>query len=173
MKQPPPEGGSSLSAMAEETLTAPRPTPTPSSSLRVRHALRRRENWREVMRFGVVGLSGYAVNLGVFALAVAVLDMHHLIGATLAFMVAVSNNFWWNRHWTFAAGDGHAGLQAARYMAVNLASFVLQAATLEVLVSGADMPEISSQALSVAVVTPFNFVANKVWSFGRGVRRVS
>lgn len=159
--------------MPEETIAAPRPAPAPSSGLRVRNALGRRDNWREVMRFGVVGLSGYAVNLGVFALAVAVLGLHHLIGATLAFLVAVSNNFWWNRHWTFAAGDGHAGLQAARYMTVNVASFVLQAATLEMLVSGAEMPEITSQALSVAVVTPFNFIANKVWSFGRGVRRVS
>ena len=37
-----------------------------------------------------------------------------------AFCVAVASNFAWNRLWTFDAGDGHAGFQAARFFAVSL-----------------------------------------------------
>ena len=38
----------------------------------------------------------------------------------LAFCVAVTNNFLWNRHWTFRATDGHMGFQAARFFTVSV-----------------------------------------------------
>jgi dolichol-phosphate mannosyltransferase len=128
--------------------------------------MRRRHNWVQLVRFCVVGGSGYAVNLGVFALAVGPGDLHHLLAATLAFLVAVTNNFWWNRSWTFGAREGHAGFQGARFLAVSVAAFVVGAALLELLVSGFGAPEVASQAASVVAATPLNFVGNKMWSFG-------
>ena len=133
---------------------------------RVRQGMGRRHNWVQLVKFGVVGGSGYVVNLAVFAAAVEILDVHHLVAATLAFVVAVSNNFWWNRHWTFGAKDGHAGFQAARFFSVSVAAFVFGAAILELLVNGAGMPEIGAQAISIVAATPLNFVGNKMWSFG-------
>ena len=135
---------------------------------RVRHGLRRQHNWVQLLKFCAVGASGYVVNLIVFTLAVKVLDVHHLVGATLAFIVAVTNNFLWNRHWTFAATGGHAGFQAARFFTVSVAAFVFAAAVLEVLVSGLDFPEVPAQAISIVVATPLNFVGNKMWSFALG-----
>ena len=126
----------------------------------------RRHNWVQLVKFCAVGGSGYVVNLAVFALAVALFDLHHLLGATAAFVVAVTNNFWWNRHWTFGAKEGHAGFQAARFFAVSVGAFLVAAAILEALVSGADVAEIPAQAISVVAATPLNFVGNKMWSFG-------
>jgi putative flippase GtrA len=138
---------------------------------RVRHGLKRPHNWVQLVKFCVVGGSGYVVNLCVFAAAVHLLDLHHLIGATIAFVVAVTNNFWWNRHWTFRAHDGHPGFQAARFFAVSIAAFLLAATVLELLVSVASFPKVGAQAISIVAATPLNFVGNKMWSFGRGVRR--
>ena len=134
---------------------------------RVREGVRRRHNWVQLVKFCAVGGSGYVVNLAVFSLAVKGFDAHHLVAATAAFVVAVSNNFWWNRHWTFSARDGHAGFQAARFFAVSVVAFVFAAAVLELLVTGVDMAEIPAQAISVVAATPLNFVGNKMWSFGR------
>ena len=134
---------------------------------RVRAGVRRRHNWVQLVKFCAVGGSGYVVNLVVFTIAVEVLDLHHLRAATLAFMVAVLNNFWWNRHWTFGARDGHAGFQAARFFAVSVGAFVFAAAILEALVNGAGVAEIPAQAISIVAATPLNFVGNKMWSFGR------
>ena len=134
---------------------------------RVREGVRRRHNWVQLVKFCAVGGSGYVVNLAVFALAVTGFDAHHLAAATAAFVVAVSNNFWWNRHWTFSARDGHAGFQAARFFAVSVAAFLFAAAILEALVNGVEMAEIPAQAISVVAATPLNFVGNKMWSFGR------
>jgi putative flippase GtrA len=133
--------------------------------VRVRSGLRRPHNWVQLIKFCLVGGSGYVVNLCVFALCVEVIGLHHLVGATVAFVVAVMNNFWWNRHWTFKAGQGHAGFQAARFFTVSVAAFLFAASMLELLVSVAGLPELPSQAISIVAATPLNFIGNKMWSF--------
>jgi dolichol-phosphate mannosyltransferase len=133
--------------------------------LRVRHGMRKPDNWFQLGKFLLVGFSGYIVNLAVFAFSLKVLSVHHIAAATIAFAVAVSNNFWWNRHWTFAARDGHAGFQAARFFTVSVIAFLFQLAVLELLVSGPDLPKILAQAISLVLATPVNFIGNKMWSF--------
>ena len=133
--------------------------------LRVRAGLRRPHNWLQLMKFCAVGASGYVVNLCVFAAFVGLLDTHHLVAATAAFAVAVLNNFWWNRRWTFRAWGGRAGFQAARFFTVSVAAFVFAAAVLEVLVSVVGVAEVPAQALSIIAATPLNFIGNKMWSF--------
>jgi putative flippase GtrA len=144
---------------------------SPRVHVRVRAGLRRPHNWVQLVKFCAVGASGYAVNLTVFAICVAALGFHHLVGATVAFVVAVTNNFWWNRHWTFKARGGHAGFQAARFFAVSIAAFVFAASILELLVSVAGVADVAAQAISIVVATPLNFVGNKMWSFAVELRR--
>ena len=133
--------------------------------LRVRHGLRKPHNWLQLGKFLLVGSSGYVVNLVVFTFSLKVLGVHHIAAATIAFAVAVTNNFWWNRHWTFAAGEGHAGFQAARFFAVSVVAFLIQLAILELLVTGPNLPKVLAQAISLVLATPVNFVGNKLWSF--------
>ena len=144
---------------------------THAAHVRVRAGLRRPHNWLQLVKFCVVGSSGYLVNLTVFAICVEVLDLHHLVAATAAFAVAVTNNFWWNRHWTFKARGGHAGFQAARFFDVSVAAFVVAACVLEVLVSVVEMAELPAQAVAVVAATPLNFIGNKMWSFAIELRR--
>jgi putative flippase GtrA len=141
------------------------------AAVRLRAGLRRSHNWVQFVKFCAVGSSGYVVNLSVFAAAVHGLDLHHLVGATLAFMVAVTNNFFWNRHWTFRAREGHAGFQAARFFTVSVVAFLFAAAVLELLVSVLGVREVPAQALSIIAATPLNFIGNKMWSFSLGVSR--
>jgi dolichol-phosphate mannosyltransferase len=136
---------------------------------RVKHGLRRPHNWIQLIKFFAVGGSGYAVNLVVFTIAFNALHFHHIAAATLAFIVAVFNNFWWNRHWTFGARDGHAGFQAARFFAVSTLAFFFALAILELLVRNTGLPEVVAQAISLVAATPLNFIGNKMWSFGRSI----
>jgi dolichol-phosphate mannosyltransferase len=132
---------------------------------RVRHGLRKPHNWVQLGKFLLVGLSGYVVNLAVFTFSLKVLGVHHIAAATIAFGVAVMNNFWWNRHWTFAARDGHAGFQAARFFAISVGAFLIQVTILEILVTGPELPKVLAQAISLVLATPVNFIGNKMWSF--------
>ncbi len=132
---------------------------------RVRHGLRKPANWFALARFAAVGASGYVINLAVYTALVHGAGANYLVAATLAWLVAVANNFWWNRHWTFKAGDGHAGFQAARFFVVSLGAFVVSLALLRVLVVDAGLARVAAQAVAVAAVTPLNFAGNKLWSF--------
>jgi putative flippase GtrA len=132
--------------------------------LRVRAGLRKPHNWVQLVKFCAVGASGYVVNLTVFALCFGVLDMHHLVAATAAFVVAVTNNFWWNRHWTFRASSGHAGFQAARFFTVSIGALLVNLALLETLVT-TGVAELPAQAIAVAMAMPVNFIGNKLWTF--------
>jgi putative flippase GtrA len=128
-------------------------------------AARQPANWWQLLKFGIVGGSGYVINLIVFALLANKFGVHHSAAAVGAFGVAVSNNFLWNRYWTFGPGDGHAGFQAARFFAVSVASLLINLVVLEALVAGAEMGDLSAQAVAVAVAMPFNFLGNKLWTF--------
>ena len=132
---------------------------------RVGAAARRPASWWQLIKFGLVGGSGYLINLAVFAVLSGNLGVHHLVAAVGAFCVAVSSNFFWNRHWTFAAGHGHAGFQAARFFAVSTAALLINLVVLEALVEGGSMGDLTAQAIAVAVSMPFNFLGNKLWTF--------
>lgn len=140
---------------------------------RIHLGSRRPENWVQLFQFAVVGGSGYVINLIVFALLTAGADVHHVLAAVAAFVVAVMNNFALNRIWTFSsqgARDDHAGFQAARFFTVSLVGLGVNLLVLTVLVDALEVPELPAQAIAVAAATPVNFVGNKLWTFGRAGR---
>jgi putative flippase GtrA len=132
---------------------------------RIGAAARRPASWLQLVKFGLVGGSGYLINLAVFAVLVGDLGVHHTIAAIGAFCVAVTNNFLLNRHWTFTAGDGHAGFQAMRFFTVSVVSLAINLMVLEVLLAGTGLGDVSAQAIAVAFAMPFNFLGNKLWTF--------
>jgi putative flippase GtrA len=133
--------------------------------LRLRQGIRRPANWLALVRFSLVGASGYVINLAVFAACVHGLVIDYRLAATAAFLVAVTNNFVLNRHWTFEAADGHAGFQAVRFLTVSLAAFALNLLFLQALVDLAGLPKVGAQALAIVAATPLSFAGNKLWSF--------
>jgi len=134
-------------------------------ALRIGAAARHPANWLQLFKFGLVGGSGYLINLVVFGVLTGALDVHHIAAAIAAFVVAVSNNFWWNRHWTFAAGGGAVHFQAARFFAVSIAGLVINLAVLESLIASGSVGDLAAQAIAVAVAMPFNFICNRLWTF--------
>jgi dolichol-phosphate mannosyltransferase len=131
----------------------------------VGRGLRKPANWVQLVKFSAVGASGYVVNLVVFTTLVRGLGVHYILAAVLAFCVAVTNNFLWNRHWTFAAAEGHMGFQAARFFTVSVIALGFNLLVLELLVR-ADFEKVLAQALAILAATPLNFIGNKLWSFG-------
>ena len=131
----------------------------------MRRGLRKPANWVQLVKFSAVGASGYVVNLVVFTTLVRGLGVHYILAAVLAFCVAVTNNFLWNRHWTFAAAEGHMGFQAARFFTVSVIALGFNLLVLELLVR-ADFEKVLAQALAILAATPLNFIGNKLWSFG-------
>jgi putative flippase GtrA len=123
---------------------------------------------RQLARFCVVGASGYAVNLVVYASLLAA-GIGFAAAATISFLVAASSNYVWNRHWTFRAKQDRLTSQGLRALGVSALSLgANQLCLLALVTSGAD--HLSAQAVAILLVTPFSFVANKLWAFAESSR---
>jgi putative flippase GtrA len=131
---------------------------------RLGRALRHTHNWIQLAKFATVGASGYVVNLAVYVALLKGADLHYLPAAACSFVVAVSNNYVWNRRWTFKHDRGHLYYQGLRFLLVSVVALGLNLALLRILV-GLSVGKIVGQALAIVLVTPFSFSANKLWSF--------
>lgn len=133
---------------------------------RAGRALRRRHNWLQLAKFCLVGATGYAVNLGVYTILVKGFDVHYMAAAVFSFCVAVTNNYLWNRLWTFRGQRGHFYYQGLRFFVVAWCALAANLVALRLLVA-LGMDEVAAQALAIILVTPVNFIGNKLWSFRR------
>jgi dolichol-phosphate mannosyltransferase len=136
----------------------------PGLRARATHALRQRHNWAQLAKFCAVGVSGYAVNLAVYTALLDGANLDYRLAATGSFVVAVTNNYLWNRLWTFRHARGHFGFQGLRFFVVALLAYLGNLVILTLLVE-AGIGEIVSQAIAIVLVTPANVVGNKLWSF--------
>ncbi len=92
--------------------------------------------------------------------------MHYLLAATCSFVVAGTCNYLLNRLWTFRDRRAGVAVQGMRFFVVSLASLVANLLVLHVLITfGAG--KLVGQAVAIVLVTPLNFVGNKLWSFRR------
>ncbi len=131
---------------------------------RTGRALRRPHNWLQLAKFCTVGASGYIVNLTVYALLLRLAGFHYLVAAACSFLVAVTNNYSWNRIWTFRRQRGHVAYQGMRFLVVSALALAANLVFLKALV-GLGAGKILAQAIAIVLVTPLNFAGNKLWSF--------
>ena len=133
---------------------------------RVRLGIRKGKNWMQLVRFGAVGASGYAVNLISFAVLVHLLGVTYWVASPIAYLLGTANNFYWNRRWTFShARESHPVHQAWKFFAVSLLSFGVNYGVLITLVKTTGMEQVLAQAIANAVGMPVNFLGQKLWSF--------
>ena len=120
-------------------------------------------SWRSS---ALVGASGYVVNLVVYVALLDGANLHYRLAATGSFLVAVTNNYLWNRLWTFRHDRGHFGYQGLRFLVVSVIVYLGNLAILTILVE-LGLGKIVAQAIAIVLVTPANFIGNKLWSFRR------
>ena len=140
--------------------------PAPYGHGRLRLALGRSGNWVQLAKFATVGASGYVVNLAVFS-ALVLSDVHYLVAAVCSFLVAVTNNYLWNRLWTFRARAREPRATRAPGSSPSRRSRSSPTSCVCALLVAAGLEEIPAQAIAIVLVTPWNFAANKLWSFRR------
>ncbi|HMH46762.1 MAG TPA: GtrA family protein [Solirubrobacteraceae bacterium] len=142
----------------------------PSAALGARaravRALRRPANWMQLAKFGAVGATGYVVNLAVYTALLRGAGWHYAYAATASFLVAVTNNYLWNRLWTFRDQRGHVAHQGARFFVVALVAYGANLGILAALIAFG-LNKVLAQAIAIVLVTPLNFIGNKLWSFAR------
>jgi putative flippase GtrA len=145
---------------------AERPSAVLAARARAARALRRPANWMQLAKFATVGATGYAVNLGIYTALLRGAGWHYIYAATVSFLVAVTNNYLWNRLWTFRDQRGHVGFQGLRFFTVAVVAYGANLGILSALIA-LGMDKVAAQAIAIVLVTPLNFIGNKLWSFAR------
>jgi putative flippase GtrA len=165
----PREGATSRSASLARIPGEPSAAAESSIALaraRFGRALRRPHNWVQLAKFCTVGATGYIVNLSVYTALLLGAGLDYRLAATCSFLVAVTNNYTWNRLWTFRGERGHVAYQGMRFLVVSLLAYLGNLIWLTGLVS-LGLHKVLAQAIAIILVTPFNFAGNKLWSFRR------
>lgn len=125
----------------------------------------------QLVRFGAVGIFGMITNLAVFAVVVKLLPLHPNLAATAAFLVAVTQNFTFNRLWTFrSAGRAPIGYGPGwtRYLVINLVGFGINLLVLNATIAWAGIANsVPGQALGILSGMGFNFVLSRLLIFRR------
>ena len=152
------------SALELQRSTAP-PSVEIRPHMRLLHGLRHPANWLQLVRFALVGSTGYVVNLAVYALCVHALGIDYHVSAVFGWLAGVLNNFLLNRHWTFDARGGQMRFQAIRFFLVSLVAFGFSFLLLVLFVEVGGLAKVPAQALAVGASMPLNFLGNKLWSF--------
>ncbi len=76
--------------------------------------------WKKVLKFGIVGLSGVLVNEGVLIYLKEFAGMSNILAPVISIEISILNNFLWNDIWTFRAHRSESGFNSWWY---RLASF--------------------------------------------------
>jgi putative flippase GtrA len=112
-----------------------------------------------------VGAAQNLLNIGMFAVGVAC-GLPYLLAAIVAGAVALGASFIANRHWTFHGTDRRVGRQAATYTAVFVAASLGALGVLAFLAEVVELPKILAQALSLALMAPLSYLAQRRLTFG-------
>ena len=131
-------------------------------------SLSERRGLRQFVKFGIVGASGFLVNLIVFTLLQRIVPDHarplqYNIIYSLAFFAGGVSNYYFNRVWTFRS-TGHAVREGAQFLTVSAIALVVG-----LLVSAAVSPWLGHGHKTWLVATlsgiVVNFFLNKYWTF--------
>ena len=130
--------------------------------------VRERRGVRQFVKFGIVGASGFAVNLIIFTLLQRVVPNHMDAGPyyaiySISFLAGGVSNYFLNRVWTFRS-TGHAGKEAVQFMVVSVLALIVG-----LIVSALVAPWLGHghKTWFVATISGIivNFFVNKYWTF--------
>jgi len=124
-----------------------------------------RRGVRQFVKFGIVGASGFVVNLVVFTLLQRGTALPIWLDFSLGFMVGGVSNYFLNRVWTFRS-SGHAGLEGAKFLTVSFLALILGNLVIWVYESVLGQHH-HHTAWLVATLSGMllNFFLNKYWTF--------
>ena len=134
------------------------------------------------LRFMMVGAVGTVVDFGVSNLLIHVFAFSLVLAGTVSFICAVCSNFTLNRYWTYPDSRTKAiHHQLAQFSLVSIIGLGIRVVTLALLepviyrfvqhiaipfqVSTKVIADNLTLALAIAIVTLWNFFANRYWTY--------
>jgi putative flippase GtrA len=124
-----------------------------------------RRGVRQFVKFGIVGASGFAVNLIIFTALQRLTKLPVWLDFDIGFMGGGVWNYFLNRIWTFRS-TGHAGKEGAQFLLVSFAAMLLGNLVIYIVETVLGFHHHHTVWFLATVAGMFlNFFANKYWTF--------
>lgn len=121
--------------------------------------------WKRVFKFGIVGISGIFVNLGILFVLVEFLHLNKDLASPLAIEFSVLNNFIWNDLWTFGTVENQKVSsrwhRLAAFNMVSIGGAVINYAIFLMLTAWFAVYYLAAQLLGILIAFVWNFFVNR------------
>ena len=138
--------------------------------------LTQRRGVRQFLKFGVVGASGFVVNLVIFTVLQWLVPNHAATGPynviySIAFLSGGVSNYFLNRAWTFRS-TGHVGREGLSFMTVSVLALIV-GLIVSAAIAPLPVPFLGhafghghfTWLVSTVAAIVVNFFVNKYWTF--------
>ena len=117
------------------------------------------------VRFGIVGVSGTLIDFGVTWLCKEKLHWNKYLSNSIGFILAATNNYTWNRLWTFESQNSEIFREYGSFVLIALIGLGLNNFVTWLLHEKAHWNFYLSKLVAVGVVVIWNFSMNYVSMF--------
>lgn len=119
----------------------------------------------KLVKFCVVGFSGMIVDFGVTWLCKEKLRWNKYLSNSLGFILAASNNYLWNRLWTFSSVDSNITRQWGSFLLISAIGLGLNNLIIYLLHGKLHLNFYLSKIIAIVCVTLWNFSMNYLFTF--------
>ena len=117
------------------------------------------------IRFGIVGASGMVVDFGITWLCKEKLRWNKYLSNSLGFITAATNNYIWNRLWTFQSQSEAVAREYISFVLIAVVGLGLNNLVIYLLHERLHWNFYFSKLIAIGVVTTWNFTMNYVFTF--------
>lgn len=118
-----------------------------------------------LIKFGIVGASGVVVDFCVTWLLKEKVKLHKYVANSVGFLMAATNNYIWNRWWTYESNDPKVASQYFVFILVSLVGLAFNNAAIWFFNDKQKMNFYVSKVLAVFVAMFWNFFGYKILVF--------
>ena len=121
------------------------------------------------IRFNVVGVAGFAVQIVTLSLLVRCAGLTTSVAVAVAVMVAVSHNFVWHEHFTWPnqPRDGRLRRWLSFHVSTGVLSVITNVGATTLVMTLTGLPVVAANIVAVALASIVNFLVSDRLVFGR------
>jgi len=119
----------------------------------------------KLIKFGIVGCSGMVVDFGVTWVCKEKLGWNKYVSNSLGFVLAATNNYIWNRLWTFESVSNEVSREYTYFLVIALIGLGLNNLIIYLLHDRLHLNFYLSKLCAIACVTLWNFFMNYFFTF--------
>lgn len=117
------------------------------------------------LKFCVVGFSGTAVDFGVTWLCKEKFGWNKYVSNSIGFILAATNNYVWNRLWTFQSTNSQIHIEYGKFLLVSVIGLAINNLVIYLLHGKLKLNFYLSKVFAIGVVMMWNFIMNYLFTF--------